>query len=266
MVTTLIIVAVIGGVIILASLFFSNGGKKKGKKSKKAEPAQEKKVEEKPKDTTFKISKKERVTKISKKSIEADSRTATVERVFERTPEQPESVNTNIEIPLSPEAEAYERELSKVKADDRKVVSFGELQKQAEEMEKNEAERIAEEERLATELSIKPRAHYARDYSSLERYNPEYLLGEYTGFGVGNSSERASIEEIQQKADKEIDEGNQKFEDQLRDSFEKLGLRRTNPFEDSFAQKREEPIADDYSSMVEHEAILNAKYKRNKKK
>ena len=127
-----IIGAVVGAVVSIFISVFK--GKKKTKPQKTSKPAEQPKAEEKPAepDRSFKIAKKSRLSRVSKKALETNARTARVEKVFERTPPMPSTQQTDVYVsPLDAQSEQLLQSLEGVETSGRKVVSFKELKSQA---------------------------------------------------------------------------------------------------------------------------------------
>lgn len=87
-----IIVAVVLGCIV--AIYKAVGTKKKSKKKdeKKDKTQPQKKEELAQPDRSFKIEKKERLTKVSRNAVNTNSRTAQIEKVFAREPETDKSI------------------------------------------------------------------------------------------------------------------------------------------------------------------------------
>ncbi len=104
------------------------------KKDKSSAKQQSKPTETaKPKPDEFKISKKSRLSKVSKKALKVDSRSATVEPVFARTPpsaQTTQSKDIEVDQRLTAESEKFIEQFGSAKTGERKVVSFADIKKE----------------------------------------------------------------------------------------------------------------------------------------
>ena len=135
MTRTEIVILVVLVVALVVGLLGAGIFSKKKKKSKPAEQKKTTKTEQKEekKDTTFKIAKKDKSVKISKKAIKNNARSGMVERVYEKTyePDKDDDSNMFIEIPLGKQSEDIYKEYQDFEdAGKKKVVSLGELKRQ----------------------------------------------------------------------------------------------------------------------------------------
>ncbi len=278
----------LAGVMIVVALVKAGIFKKKKKNDNKN---QDKKAESKPQekskaeqDTGFKISKKERLTKINKKALETDSRTATVERVYAKTPDKEQDDKPVIEINqrLSPADEDLVSAISQINTEERKVVSLGELKKQKQAMEQHEAEVKAAEEKLKAEgMPIK-------EGKRMSTGRAGEVTGLYSGISIGGKSNKkeetksqtSEIPETDKKKtlEQEIDDdffGNSPFSDMPFGGNPFNSPFGRSPFDDDFNpfnRNRTKPEPQhkkkfDIVDAVQAEAILNPKFKdKNKKK
>jgi len=125
----LIIVASVGFVIAFASIWFVRKKKKAPKVQPQKETAKEEpaKTDEK-KDRNFKIVRKTKGARVSRKALDTNARTAQVERVFEKTEiEQPEPPATQEQ--LSDDNEELIEAIGSLDKTETSVVSIGELTK-----------------------------------------------------------------------------------------------------------------------------------------
>ncbi|MBQ8468254.1 MAG: hypothetical protein IJ542_00680 [Clostridia bacterium] len=148
----MIIVAAVGFVILFATIIFVSGKSKKNKKKVEATKKQEApKVQpnepEKKEDNSFKVSRANKNSRVSRKALKNNSRTATIEKVYQREPETAEA-NSDVEIQLPTEYdEDFTQAVSQVRSEGRKVVAIGDLIK-AEEVKPISHEDNLEEEDL----------------------------------------------------------------------------------------------------------------------
>ena len=139
---------IIGCFVALCKAGLFKKKKKAKKETKKAEPAKkEEPKKEEPKDRSFKVAKKSKLTRVRKKALETNARTATIERVFERTP--PKSLETQEILVEQPMEESNRELLEELKSaqTDQKVVSIAELKRKLREQRQQQQEQaIVEEE------------------------------------------------------------------------------------------------------------------------
>ena len=132
MIEYLIIAAGIGGVMLI--ILTTKKKTKKTKPAKSIEKPAETQKQETPtqkESPSFKIVKKSRLSRVSKKALQTNARTATVEKVFERTLPMPTEENKNVYIdPLEPSHEELLRQLENIEAPSRKVVSLKDLKQE----------------------------------------------------------------------------------------------------------------------------------------
>ena len=163
-----IIGAVVGAVVSIFISVFK--GKKKAKPQKTSKPAEQPKAEEKPAepDRSFKIAKKSRLSRVSKKALETNARTARVEKVFERTPPMPSTQQTDVYVsPLDAQSEQLLQSLEGVETSGRKVVSFQELKNQAKPITEEVVVDDTEEYSSAKYLSSGRAGEITGDYSGI---------------------------------------------------------------------------------------------------
>ena len=121
----LIIVSSVGFVIAFASILFAKRKKKAPKAKVEPVVAQEKSAESQ-KDDNFKISRKNKGARVSKKALDTDSRTATVEPVFKKEHKEETTKEVDVES-LSRTDDDLIDAISKLDKEERKVVSLGAL-------------------------------------------------------------------------------------------------------------------------------------------
>ena len=140
----LIIVSAIGFLIALASVLII-----KKKKTAKPKPAKiEPQSEPQKKDESFRIARKSKNARVSKKALESDSRSAKIERVFEREPDNQPEAEVQVDE-LDEENEALVDAISSIESDGRKVVSIGELVRETKIDEAQQTEQQAETREIA---------------------------------------------------------------------------------------------------------------------
>ena len=251
---------VILGAIALAcvALFFALlKGKKqpKAKNEKPAEPKKESPKEEKPQelDRSFKIAKKERLSRVSKKALETNARTATIEKVFERTPPMPSQTDADVYVEkLDPASEELLKTLQNVDSSNRKVVSFKELKDQAKILSASDNNDIQEEYSSAKYIS---------------RSSAGAIQGNYTGVHLGRArpskqSERLDIKEDVTEDD--IVDFKTMFERARLERSGFMPMGRASSFNEQSQDIVDENI--DFSDVVVADAIMNPKYKQKHQK
>ena len=143
----LIIVASVGLAIAFATILFAGGKSKKNKKKVeklKEETSPKPAPEPKPKeDDAFKVSRDGKSSRVSRKALKRDSRTATVEKVYEREHQEPVQ-QSDVEVQMP---DGYDKDFTdaveQVSADGKKkkVVSIAALIKN-DEVPKNTASEV----------------------------------------------------------------------------------------------------------------------------
>ena len=270
---------IVGGIVLGIIIAFSEAGLfKKGKKSakksepkaqlaKKSEPkakpakkneakpqqpkAEEPKKEEKPeKDRSFNIVKKSRLSRVSKKALSTNSRTGTVERVFERTPEAPKEEPVIIDV-LEQHNEDLLQSVKDVEIEGKKVVSITELMQKAEE----------KVESAAVEKYSEP---------VKEKTDAGFVSGDYFGIHIGSSKRqpiiKAEKDEPIEPVSEKINELNSEFGNIFKRGTE-LGISGLDRFKNfnkpaDNNDGEEDPL--DLNNIIIADAILNPKYKNKK--
>lgn len=125
---TLYILIIVGAVCLVA--VFVGILLVKRKKMAKAKPDATTQPEPIKKDEDFKIARKSKTARVSKKALESDSRSARVERVFERESDNQAEAEVQVDD-LDKDSKALVDAISTVASEGRKVVSIGELARQA---------------------------------------------------------------------------------------------------------------------------------------
>lgn len=259
-----LIIAAAGLVIlwVLSKLLKKKKKSKKTTKEQSSVPKKEEPKKEEPKpepDRSFKIAKKSRLSRVSKKALETNSRTATVEKVFERTPPMPTDIQTDVYVePLEPESQQLLDALSGVEASNRKVISVKELK-----------------QRIKPAESLQNTDYYPSDdeeYSSAKYISSGRageITGQYTGIHLGSAKHKSSKPQPKGFGDSKV-----LVDDEDDDiDFEKLfdnGMFGSNSFsaiERGGFKNLEQPKPDksddiDFNDMVVAEAMLNPKYKK----
>lgn len=243
-------------IAILATMF-SGKRQKKPKKSKiertlskgEEKPAQESAKQ----DRTFNIVKKGRLSRISKKALQTNARSATVERVFERTPPMTQTAQEDIYIdPLNPESEKLLKEYESINFGKEKVVSFKELKLRAQ-----EAETISQTD---------------EEYSSanfITSRNQSGKTGVYGQFHVGDHKSTSFDLNEDSKDNLSLKEQSfMEFVEKRRKEKSELAALKLSSFSDVIDQESQtqETLSGDidYSDVVIAEALLNPKYKQIK--
>lgn len=203
-------------------------------------------------DDEFKVTKIGRFSRVSKKALSTDSRTATIERVYEKTPEKEPTDQIINPMALSKESEELIDTINQIEKDDSKVISIGELQKNAEELE------MAEEN--------------ATHESNIEENKSNIR---YSGIGIGmdksnvNNSVNTEIGDNTQSINSEMETiRNRVFGNQTPGGLNNFDFpprfRTSAPFAPNTSSTSSEET--DYNKLIESEAILNPKFKKNKNK
>lgn len=253
----------VAGLVVIWVLSKLLKKKKKAKKATKEQAPEQKKEEpkEEPKpepDRSFKIAKKSRLSRVSKKALETNSRTATVEKVFERTPPMPSSTQTDVYVePLEPESQQLLDSLSSVETTDRKVISVKELKQHIQPKDKspNTDYYPSDEEEYSS-------ARYISSGRAGE------ITGQYTGIHLGSSKPQTTKPQHKGTLDNTV-----VVDDDEDIDFEKLfdsGMFGSSSFtamERNGFKNLEQPKPDksddiDFNDMVVAEAMLNPKYKK----
>ncbi len=261
-------VCVVGSLIALikAGLFKRKKKAKKQEEPAKAKPDQPKTEEKKePKenlDRSFKIARKSKLSRVSKKALETNARTATIERVFERTPFVPQESNKDVYVqPLEAQTEEFYQAVKELDAEGRKIVSLGELKKQTEKAEQNIIEEVDENN---------PEEYSSIKYLSSGRAGE--ITGEYSGVHLGRPKPSGSEPNKQNFAKDNNFESNEDVEQEIQKIINR-SKRTPKGFGSNFGYLEEPEIPEqkdnddiDFSDAVVAEAILNPKYKQISKK
>ena len=254
--TVLVILGSVSLFIIVVSWGLFSVKKKKTKKEEPNKKEESKKVENPESktekiDDQFKVTKLGRFSRISKKALTSDSRTATVERVYEKTPDkEPEDQIIN-PMPLSQESEELIDSLNQIDKTESGVVSIGELQKEAEALDRSEAT-IVEEPVPAEDTN-----NFNSRYSGIG-------IGMNRSKAIQNPSEQSNLQNSVHSEMESIK--NRIFGNQnpaAINSFDMPPRFRTNSGLANSAPKTEDI---NYSDMIESEVILNPKFKNRKNK
>lgn len=207
MVETIVIV-VICCIVAVVALSFASAILKRRKKQKasakaaqKAEPSGESKPQEAEshEPEQFKITKKARLSRISRKALKSDSRTVgtpTIEPVYARTPDAPEaSGEVVVDQHLSVESEQFLQAVGGANTDGRQVVSLGELKKEqlaaSTGEQASQANGEPQEEAWSSGQGLKKdlwSSMNARDLNISPIVNDDFyghFTGNYTGIKVG---------------------------------------------------------------------------------
>lgn len=260
-----IIGALAGACVWLVATIFKGKNAKKAIKAKQEKPKEEPKKEEEKKtepDRSFKIVKKSRLSRVSKKALETNARTATIEKVFERTPPMPTQTNQDIYVePLEPASQQLLDALEGVDAQNRKVVSIGELKRQAGQSAQD----------IYTSYYPDPTEEYSSE-KYLSKGRAGEVTGEYTGIHLGSGKRSYTNPKAVPDFDKaKLTDDNVMDIEQLlgKDAVDKSapwGMQR-NPFmrQPEFYQEQSSDDID-FSDVVVAEALLNPKFKQKKQK
>lgn len=237
---------IIGCFVALCKAGLFKKKKKAKKETKKAEPVKkEEPKKEEPKDRSFKVAKKSKLTRVRKKALETNARTATIERVFERTP--PKSLETQEILVEQPMEESNRELLEELKSaqTDEKVVSIAELKRKLREQRQQQQEQAIVEEEEQSNI-----------------VDAGQTSGEY--FGVHIGAGKSKIQRNQASEIVSLIQPSPKPSNPQMPSFEELFNKsmgtRFGP--KPAAPKVQEEAEIDYSDAVIAEAILNPKYKQ----
>lgn len=271
-----IVVYIISGVCgVLAIYAVVKAGLFKRKKKSNAKPQEKPKdagaeIQKPAADTGFKVTKKERLTRVSKKALQTDSRTATVERVFAKTKEDENADGGEIQISqkLSREDEDLISAIEQINTEERKVVSLDELKKQS---EVNKAVDLAQEKLEAEGIKTIDGENKKRTSSG----RAGEVTGEYSGISIGRKGTSFSPKKTDatQKVEKKDDDDDELDFDNLFKNRSPFMDPEFNPFRNRnrfFGHpepvEKEKPKKFDLGDAVQAEAILNPKFKNKNKK
>ena len=196
-------------------------------------------------DDEFKVTKVGRFSRVSKKALESDSRTATIERVYEKTPEKEPTDQFINPMSLSQESEELLDSINQLEKDDAKVVSIGELQKSVDEAEKVEPVVVPETQPKTKETKF--------------RYS-------YGLTAAQSQTEQQSPSDSQTMNDEMESIKNRIFGGSAPNSFNNFDL--PPRFRNSGSMPNATPKTEEYNynDMIESEVILNPKFKNKKNK
>ena len=245
---------VIIAICILLSLFvlYKSGlfKKKKSKKKKAEKPSESKPVKKEepkpePADRSFKIQKKSKLSRISKKALQTNARTGTVERVFERTPSMPETQEQDVYVDvLKQEDEELIETIKDIEVGDKKIITLRELRQKVAE---------AKKEQPQDEIPVQEKKE-----KLISQGKAGEVTGEYVGVHLG------SCKPTEDKKPSNPEEPRSTNNDDI-DLEELMQLEMLSSFRRPVKEEPQKKDEIDFSDAVVAEAILNPKFKNKKK-